>query len=46
VAVTAFTAAEDQAAALQAGMNEVLGKPLKSEPLTATLLRAHARFRG
>ncbi len=43
VAVTAFTSVEDRAAALQAGMNEVLGKPLKSEPLTASLVRAHAR---
>lgn len=46
VAVTAFTTAEDRAAALQAGMNEVLGKPLKSEPLTASLVRAHARCRA
>jgi|GEM_PF-3412384 len=46
VAVTAFTTVEDRAAALQAGMNEVLGKPLKSEPLTASLVRAHARCRA
>lgn len=46
VAVTAFTTVEDRAAALQAGMNEVLGKPLKAEPLTASLVRAHARCRA
>jgi two-component system, sensor histidine kinase len=46
VAVTAFTTVEDRAAALQAGMNEVLGKPLKSEPLMASLVRAHARCRA
>ncbi|MCP9883744.1 response regulator [Synechococcus sp. ATX 2A4] len=46
VAVTAFTTVEDRAAALLAGMNEVLGKPLKSESLTASLLRAHASLRG
>ncbi|MCT0211329.1 MAG: hypothetical protein DCF18_11575 [Cyanobium sp.] len=46
VAVTAFTTVEDRAAALQAGMNEVLGKPLKSEPLTASLVRVHARCRA
>ncbi len=46
VAVTAFTTAEDRAAALQAGMNEVIGKPLKTEPLTGSLVRAHARCRA
>lgn len=46
VAVTAFTTVEDRAAALQAGMNEVLGKPLKGELLSATLVRAHARCCG
>ncbi|MCP9829664.1 response regulator [Synechococcus sp. L2F] len=46
VAVTAFTTVEDRAAALQAGMNEVLGKPLKGELLSATLVRAHGRCCG
>jgi CheY-like chemotaxis protein len=43
VAITAFTSAEEQAAALQAGMNDVLAKPLKAETLTASLMHAHAR---
>lgn len=43
MAITAFTSAEEQAAALQAGMNDVLAKPLKTETLTASLMRAHAR---
>ncbi len=43
VAITAFTSAEEQAAALQAGMNDVIAKPLKTETLTASLMRAHAR---
>ncbi len=42
VATTAFSSAEDRAAALEAGMNDVLAKPLKSEDLIACLRRAHA----
>jgi signal transduction histidine kinase/ActR/RegA family two-component response regulator len=42
VATTAFSSAEDRAAALQAGMNDVLPKPLRSEDLIACLRRAHA----
>jgi len=45
-AVTAFTSPEEQAAALAAGMNEVLPKPLKKELLRASLLRAHAHALG
>ncbi|WP_216922962.1 ATP-binding protein [Synechococcus sp. CCAP 1479/9] len=42
VATTAFSSAEDRAAALEAGMNDVLAKPLKTEELIACLRRAHA----
>jgi signal transduction histidine kinase/CheY-like chemotaxis protein len=42
VALTAFTTAEDREAALQAGMNDVLAKPLRSEALMASLVTAHA----
>ncbi len=42
VATTAFSSAEDREAALHAGMNDVLPKPLKSEDLIACLRRAHA----
>ncbi len=45
VAVTAFSSAEERQAALQAGMNEVLAKPLKAEALQASLVAAHARCR-
>jgi CheY-like chemotaxis protein len=43
VAISAFTSVEEQAAALQAGMNDDLAKPLKTKTLTASLIRAHAR---
>ncbi len=43
VAVTAFTSPEEREAALQAGMNDVLAKPLKAEALQASLVAAHAR---
>jgi len=43
VAVTAFSSAEERQAALQAGMNDVLAKPLKAEALQASLVAAHAR---
>ncbi|MBW4531054.1 MAG: response regulator [Aphanothece saxicola GSE-SYN-MK-01-06B] len=43
VAVTAFSSAEERQAALQAGMNDVLAKPLKAEALKACLVAAHAR---
>lgn len=46
VALTAFTSAEDREAALQAGMNDVLAKPLRSEALLASLVTAHARAAG
>ncbi|WP_233133861.1 ATP-binding protein [Synechococcus sp. BO 8801] len=42
VALTAFTSAEEREAALQAGMNAVLAKPLKAEALLASLVAAHA----
>jgi CheY-like chemotaxis protein len=42
VATTAFNSADDRAAALQAGMNDGLTKPLKREELIACLERAHA----
>jgi two-component system, sensor histidine kinase len=42
VATTAFSSADDRAAALQAGMNDGLTKPLKREELIACLERAHA----
>ncbi|MEA5411287.1 response regulator, partial [Synechococcus sp. BA-120 BA3] len=42
VALTAFTSAEEREAALQAGMNAVLAKPLKAEALMASLVAAHA----
>lgn len=42
VATTAFSSTADRAAALEAGMNDVLAKPLKSEELVACLRRAHA----
>lgn len=45
VAVTAFSSAEDRDAALQAGMNEFLAKPLKAEDLKASLIAAHAHCR-
>lgn len=45
VAVTAFSSAEEREAALQAGMNEVLAKPLKAEALQASLIAAHAHGR-
>ncbi|MCP9835475.1 response regulator [Cyanobium sp. Aljojuca 7A6] len=44
VAITAFTSAEERQAALQAGMNDVLAKPLKAEALEACLVAAHARL--
>jgi two-component system, sensor histidine kinase len=43
VALTAFTTAEDREAALRAGMNDVLAKPLRSEALMGSLVTAHAR---
>ncbi len=46
VALTAFTTAEDREAALQAGMNDVLAKPLRSEALVASLVKAHAHAAG
>lgn len=46
VALTAFTTAEDREAALQAGMNDVLAKPLRSEALMASLVTAHAHAVG
>lgn len=46
VALTAFTSAEDRAAALQAGMNDVLAEPLRSEALLASLITAHAHAGG
>lgn len=46
VALTAFTTAEDREAALQAGMNDVLAKPLRSEALLASLVTAHAHAGG
>ncbi|MCP9837246.1 response regulator [Cyanobium sp. N.Huapi 1H5] len=46
VALTAFTTAEDREAALQAGMNDVLAKPLRSEALMASLVTAHAHAAG
>ncbi len=45
VATTAFSSAEDRDAALQAGMNEFLAKPLKAEALKASLVAAHASCR-
>lgn len=45
VAVTAFSSAEERQAALQAGMNDVLAKPLKAEALQASLVTAYARCR-
>jgi two-component system, sensor histidine kinase len=45
VATTAFSSAEDRDAALQAGMNEFLAKPLKAEDLKASLVAAHASCR-
>ena len=45
VAVTAFTSAAERRAALQAGMNAVLAKPLKAEDLKASLVAAHALSR-
>ncbi len=45
VAVTAFSSAEERQAALQAGMNDLLAKPLKAEDLKASLVAAHASFR-
>jgi signal transduction histidine kinase/ActR/RegA family two-component response regulator len=42
VATTAFNSADDRAAALQAGMNDGLTKPLKREELIGCLERAHA----
>jgi two-component system, sensor histidine kinase len=45
VATTAFSSAEDRDAALQAGMNELLAKPLKEETLKASLVAAHASCR-
>ncbi len=45
VAVTAFSSAEERQAALQAGMNDVLAKPLKAEALQASLVAAHAHCR-
>lgn len=45
VATTAFSSAEDRDAALQAGMNEFLAKPLKEEALKASLVAAHASCR-
>ncbi len=46
VALTAFTTAEDREAALQAGMNDVLAKPLRSEALMASLVTAHTHAAG
>ena len=45
VAVTAFSSAEEREAALQAGMNDLLAKPLKAEDLKASLVAAHASCR-
>ncbi len=45
VATTAFSSAEDRDAALQAGMNAFLAKPLKEEALKASLVAAHASSR-
>jgi two-component system, sensor histidine kinase len=45
VAVTDFSTAEEREAALQAGMNDLLAKPLKAEDLKASLVAAHASCR-
>ena len=45
VAITAFSSAEEREAALRAGMNDLLAKPLKAEALMASLVAAHARCR-
>ena len=44
VAITAFSSAEERDAALLAGMNDLLAKPLKAEALQACLVAAHTRL--
>ncbi|MEA5416775.1 ATP-binding protein [Synechococcus sp. BA-132 BA5] len=44
VAITAFSSAEERDAAVRAGMNDLLAKPLKAEALQACLVAAHTRL--